>query len=134
MAKRIMVVDDDPTIQASVRAALSFLGYEVISSNGGLECIEQLVKHGPVDLILLDIMMENVSGETVFAALTKRAPNTRVVFMSALQPSEQSIKIMQAKGWGITHITKPFTIEKLKAVVQKVLQEKASTGQPPTVR
>lgn len=123
MTKKIMIVDDDPSIQSAVRAVLQYAGYEIRSAKGGKECIEMLQKESPPDLILLDIMMEDVSGETVFQYITQSKPDIRVIFMSAVQPSEQSMKVMQAKGWKINHLTKPFTMETLRTVVRKVLEE-----------
>ncbi|MFH1056018.1 MAG: response regulator [Candidatus Altiarchaeota archaeon] len=121
MAKRIMVVDDDPRIQMAVRNVLESRKYEVQSALSGRECLEKLETKGLPDLVLLDIMMEDMDGQTAFYKIVKKYPKLKVVFISALQPSEDSKLIMKAKGAEVMSITKPFTMELLLNTVKKAL-------------
>jgi CheY-like chemotaxis protein len=57
MAKRILIVDDDPDIRQSTRMVLTKAGYEVLEAAGRQEAERQLAA-GKVDLIILDVMME----------------------------------------------------------------------------
>ena len=57
MAKKILIVDDDPDLRDATEIMLSGAGYEVLGASSGAEAIATLAK-SPVDLILLDVMME----------------------------------------------------------------------------
>ena len=61
MAKKILVVDDDPSISAYIAEVLENNGYETCRASNGKEALEQL-EAGTVDLITLDIEMPDVSG------------------------------------------------------------------------
>ena len=75
MSKKIMVVDDEPDILATVGQMLEMKGFEVIKAIDGKECIKKLNESATnPDLILLDIMMPDVSGWDV-AAKIKENPN-----------------------------------------------------------
>ena len=56
MAKKIMVVDDEPDIRATVKTVLEKNGYKVVTAVDGDDCLKKLKKEKP-DLILMDIMM-----------------------------------------------------------------------------
>ena len=61
MAKKIMIVDDEPTLVELVTAILKQKGFDVIPAYNGKECLEKLEKVKP-DLILMDMMMPGMSG------------------------------------------------------------------------
>ena len=71
MERRIMVVDDDLSITSFIRDRLKSLNaeYEVISADGGMECIGLLGDDRIPDLILLDVMMPEMDGIDVFKKL-----------------------------------------------------------------
>ena len=120
--KKIMIVDDNPNIVLSVKAGLDnpATEYEVIGANNGKECFDILKKGEIPDLILLDIMMPDIDGWTVFAKL-KENPKWReipIVFLTA--------KIDEySKGFGkITadaYIEKPFELMDLKERIDEIL-------------
>ena len=73
MAKKIMVVDDEPDILFTVGQMLEISGYEVIKATDGKDCLNKLNEVIP-DLVLLDIMMPEISGWDV-AAKIKENPS-----------------------------------------------------------
>jgi two-component system, OmpR family, phosphate regulon response regulator PhoB len=70
MAKRILIVDDEPDIVTFLSAVLEENGYTSLSAKDGVEGLEILRKERP-DLILLDLMMPKKSGITLFQELRK---------------------------------------------------------------
>jgi len=64
--KRILVVDDDPDIQAICSIVLKQAGYQVLYADSGLMCREMVEKSEP-DLIILDVMMEQADAGFVTA-------------------------------------------------------------------
>ena len=64
MAKRILVVDDDPDLVEAISMILKYKHYEVIVAYGGVEGLEKTKTEKP-DLIVLDVMMPDKDGYTV---------------------------------------------------------------------
>ncbi len=56
-ARTVLIVDDDPDIVAAERLLLEIGGYRVLDASNGKECLK-VVRTEPVDLILLDVMMD----------------------------------------------------------------------------
>ncbi|MBW2350305.1 MAG: response regulator, partial [Deltaproteobacteria bacterium] len=65
MAKKILIVDDEPDIIAFISVVLEENGYSSISASNGIEGLELLRKEKP-DLVLLDLMMPKKSGIAMF--------------------------------------------------------------------
>jgi two-component system alkaline phosphatase synthesis response regulator PhoP len=121
MAKKIMIVDDEPDILTTVGKILELDGYEVIRAVDGRDCLSKLNADTP-DLILLDIMMPEMSGWDV-AARIKENPRWNtipIVFLTAKGD-------VMSKGMGSLaaedYITKPFDIKDLKNRVEKALNK-----------
>ena len=70
MAKKILIVDDEPDIIAFISVVLEENGYSSISASNGIEGLELLRKEKP-DLVLLDLMMPKKSGIAMFKELRK---------------------------------------------------------------
>ena len=68
MAKRILIVDDEPDIVTFLSAVLEENGYSSLSAKDGVEGLDVVRKEKP-DLILLDLMMPKKSGITLFQEL-----------------------------------------------------------------
>jgi len=80
---RIMVVDDDRIVLAITRARLEGAGYEVITRDEGIGTIRAICEEQP-DLVLLDISMPAISGESIaeLAQKANGARDTAIVFHS----------------------------------------------------
>ncbi len=77
--KRILHVEDDPSIQAVTRLALEMVGgFEVLSCSSGPQALAQVDAFAP-DLILLDVMMPGMDGRrhSPACANTRRSPTCR---------------------------------------------------------
>ena len=118
---RILVIDDDAELAATVAGALETQGYEVFTANGGERGLELAYTHRP-HLVLLDVMMPGMDGYQVCRELqfgyTKDIP---VVFLTA---KTQLAHMMEANRSGASaYITKPFRTEHLLQTVRDVLRD-----------
>jgi len=118
--KKIMVVDDEPSILKLVKAALEPKGYEIITADNGVDAIH-FAKTKKPDLILLDIMMPHMDGNEVRRRLhadpaTKDIP---VVHLSAVGDFNQQLDGLQEGA--VDYITKPFSPKDLQQRVADLL-------------
>ena len=118
---RILVIDDDAELAATVAGALETQGYEVFTAGGGERGLELAYTHRP-HLVLLDVMMPGMDGYQVCRELqfgyTKDIP---VVFLTA---KTQLAHMMEASRSGASaYITKPFRTEHLLQTVRDVLRD-----------
>ena len=120
MAKaRVLVIDDEENITSLLKSYLeSAGGYEVRTENSGQKGYEAVTQFKP-DLILLDIMMEGLAGDT-FAAKLKADPahhNIPIVFLTGIVTREE----VSAQGGviaGYPYLTKPVLIEELMRCIE----------------
>lgn len=118
----ILIVDDDPTSQALLTRILSG-HYRLSYASSGVEALRQ-IEAQPFDLMMLDIMMGQMSGLEVLAALRRR-PDTvylPVMLVSALA-SDADIAYGLNNGAN-DYITKPFNVHVLRARVQNQINMK----------
>ena len=118
---RILVIDDDAELLATVGGALETQGYDVFTADGGERGLELAYTHHP-HLVLLDVMMPGMDGYQVCRELqfgyTKDIP---VVFLTA---KTQLTHMREASRSGASaYITKPFRTEHLLQTVRDVLRD-----------
>ena len=120
MAKKILVVDDEPNIVISLEFLMKKEGFEVAVANDGDEALAKVVSFNP-DLLLLDVMMPKKSGFEVCEALrgdSQRA-GLKIVMLTAKGRDTE-----MAKGLAIgadAYVTKPFSTRELVDKVKEML-------------
>lgn len=121
MQERIFVVEDDESIRRLLEFALESQGYQVTGFSNALEALEQM-KAAPPELVLMDIMMEGMSGlEAV--RLMRAAPQLRqvaVLMLTACDLEEDKISGLDAGA--DDYMTKPFSVLELCARVRALLR------------
>lgn len=121
--KRILVVDDDPAIGRLAKLGLEATGaYEVFTEMLGVRAVETAGECRP-DLILLDIVMPDMDGSDVAAALHQdpELKHIKVVFLTALL-----IKGEETKSGKHRVIAKPVTTQELMAIIEQELCQERS--------
>jgi DNA-binding response OmpR family regulator len=121
MAKKILIVDDEPSIIVALQFLMEQNGYETLVAFSGEEAMEVVAHHRP-DLILLDIMLPVVDGFEVCQRVREKADwkDIRIVLVTALD-RESNV----AKGLALgadAYITKPFANADLIAKVKELLE------------
>ena len=119
-ATKILVIDDDPDIQAILRVALEREGYQVAAAMDAMQGPMSARKENP-QLIILDIMMPAGGGAAVFQRLKQNSftMNIPVLIYSAVSP-EQIRQALPLAG-STTVLTKPQEMDNLLAEVKKLL-------------
>jgi DNA-binding response OmpR family regulator len=115
--KRILIVDDDPTLVDLLRVALERSGYGVLTALNGIEG-EKVFRANPVHLVILDVMMPHRDGFTLCRDL--RAISTvPIIMLTARQEVEDIVKGLELGA--DDYITKPFNLREVTARVGAVL-------------
>ena len=120
--KKILIVDDNKlNIKVAIKALQDF-NFEIEECYDGLECLEK-VKEKEYDLILMDIMMPNMSGESALAKLKEnREFKTPVIALTADAVSGAREKYIK-EGFA-DYISKPFNKEQVKEKIEKIFPKK----------
>jgi two-component system alkaline phosphatase synthesis response regulator PhoP len=119
-SQKILVVDDEPYIQRSLRLILEMEGFNVLTASDPLEAIQVLSQTLP-DLILLDIMMPYMDGYE-FAKKIKENPEYENIYIIALTARGQEKDKLKSAQIGINeHITKPFRPTHLVNRIKEIL-------------
>ncbi|MBR0407174.1 MAG: response regulator transcription factor [Clostridia bacterium] len=121
MAKRILLVDDEPLIIKGLRFTLEQEGYEILTAADGEEALE--VFHSePVDLVLLDVMLPKLDGIQVCQRI-RETSNVPILMLTA--KGEDMDKILGLEYGADDYMTKPFNILEVKARIKTVLRRVA---------
>ncbi len=121
--KRILVVDDDTSIQRVLRRSLMASGYEVLVADDGRQAIE-LVRVQQPDLILLDLWMPGEIDGMGVCMRVRQWTQTPIIVLSARTEERQKV---QALDLGADdYLTKPFSNDELQARVRACLRRVAN--------
>ena len=109
---RILIVEDEKELCSSIRLSLELNKFDVISAENGMEAL-RLIWNEPVDLILCDINLPDITGLEILEKVRndKRLYQTPFVFLSAYS-DESDIRHGMNKG-ADDYLTKPFSIKDL---------------------
>jgi response regulator NasT len=123
---KILVVDDDRLVLATVSHGLAQAGYEVIDADNGDDAILLAREHRP-DLALLDIRMEGKSGFDV-AAYLREYCQVPFMFLSAFS-DDQTAQQVEALG-AVAYLVKPLDIGQILPTVEAAFSRLRRTGAP----
>lgn len=122
MSKTILIIDDSTTIRQSISYILEQEGYAIIEAIDGLEGLKQLDTTEKLDLIITDVNMPNMDGIS-FIKKARENPKYKFTPILVLTTESQGSKMNEGKEAGATGwIVKPFSTDKLLAVVKKVVE------------
>ncbi len=116
---RLLVVDDEPSLQDIVATSMRFLGYQVNTAATGREAVKVALADHP-DLLILDVMLPDFDGIEVMRRIREAGLDSGVVFLSARDTPADKIAGLTAGG--DDYVTKPFGLEELAARVSAVLR------------
>ncbi|HMA82669.1 MAG TPA: response regulator [Candidatus Thermoplasmatota archaeon] len=122
MAKKIMIVDDNPDVIFSVKSGLENVteNFRIIGVESGEKCLEFLETEKP-DLILLDIMMPGMSGWKTFDKIKENESWKKIPVVFLTARTDRVAK--NAGGFlGEDYVEKPFNIKDLKLRIDQVLE------------
>jgi DNA-binding response OmpR family regulator len=115
LSKRpILIVDDDPTILATVSDALDLEGFPVVTATNGAEALDVVDLRKP-SLVLLDMRMPVLDGWGFMHAIRERGVSVSVVVMTAAADARRWAREIGAHGV----LAKPFELDELVAAVRR---------------
>lgn len=116
-AKRrtILVVEDDPRVLAQTRSALLELGHETICCDHPAKTVEMLDANRGVDLILSDVLMPDMTGPEMIAALPAKYRPIPVIFVTGYAGDVDDNSMFE----GHLLLRKPYTLTSLKKMIAK---------------
>jgi DNA-binding response OmpR family regulator len=124
MAATVLVVEDERKLRELVRSYLERAGFTVLSTGSGAEAITMAVSAAP-DLVVLDLRLPDVPGETVARELRAGAP-VPIVMLTAKSAEEDRIAGLELGA--DDYVTKPFSPRELVLRVQAVLRRGQSAS------
>ena len=127
--KTILVIEDDRSIRKNLIRMLNQSGFDVLVAEQGKQGVELAELHLP-DLIVCDILMPELDGFGVLAALRQNPETVAIpfIFLSARSDLDE---IRQGMNLGADdYLTKPFTAQQLLATIQTRLEKQAAIAQP----
>ncbi|MBW6472412.1 MAG: response regulator [Anaerolineaceae bacterium] len=121
MPKKIVYIEDDLEMTYLIKMILERKGYEIISTNDGMEGFEIIEREKP-DLVLLDLMMPNIDGWDIYHQLKSNEITNQipVIIISAkAQPIDKVLGLQIAKV--NNYISKPFRPQELLESIESIL-------------
>jgi DNA-binding response OmpR family regulator len=126
--KKILIVDDEPTLVATLKYNLERESYEVMTANDGEAAIDAARARAP-DLIILDLMLPTMSGLEVCRIL-RQETNVPILMLTA--KAEEVDKVVGLEIGADDYVTKPFGMPELMARVRAMLRRASQTQSPAT--
>jgi DNA-binding response OmpR family regulator len=122
-APRILLVDDEVSVQKLLTYPLRKEGYEVVPALDGREALERL-KEDAFDLVVLDVMLPRVDGFDVCRQIRARSA-VPIIMLTA--KAEEIDKVLGLELGADDYITKPFSVREFRSRVKAVLRRAALT-------
>ena len=119
--RRVLIVDDEPGVRESLRMVLKD-AYEPVCVASGAEALKQM-DAGPVDVVLLDIVMPGMDGLQLLEQLRGRSPELPVIMLTATKTVKTAVGAMKLGAFD--YITKPFDVDELRVILDKATENVA---------
>jgi DNA-binding NtrC family response regulator len=128
---RILFVDDDHDILIMVEQYLSQAGYSITTVDNGVDALG-IVKEEPIDIVFTDFKMPQFSGLELLAAIKQHKPETEVIIVTGYGSMESAIQAMRFGAYD--YLQKPFKMDHLKLIVDRISEEKKFTDKAERIR
>jgi two-component system, cell cycle sensor histidine kinase and response regulator CckA len=115
----VLVVDDEQTIRQAARRILESIGYKVLEAEDGIRAIDLLSDDTPVDLLMADLQMPELTGEEMARQLRARRPELKVLYVSGYV--DRLLNERPILWEDEAFLEKPFTFEGLTEAVSLLL-------------
>lgn len=120
-SRKILIVEDHQDVRDLLRDVLA-ANYNVVQAVDGISGLAKFNTENP-DLIILDLMLPQVTGESVLKTI-RRTSNVPVLVLTAIQDKQKVVALLQEGA--NDYLTKPFDIDELLARVQVQLRQRAT--------
>jgi two-component system, NtrC family, response regulator HydG len=121
MKPSVLIIDDDPYIINLLEKYFQRDGYTVITSFKGKPALKLLHKE-PVDVVLCDIRLPDISGTELLTYIRQISPDTAVVMMTAYAEIRAAVESIKAGAFD--YVTKPIYPEEISNIIERAIQKK----------
>ena len=119
----VLVTEDEAQMRSLLRRCLASRGYTVLEASHGGEALEVVARHhGPIHLLVTDVVMPHMSGKELAQRLQADRPNLRVLFISGY--SDEAIERHGVLAPGAAFLQKPLHPDVLARTVRQILDGK----------
>jgi CheY-like chemotaxis protein len=123
----VLVAEDQPEVRRLALLILKNNGYRLLEASGGPEALELSRRHaGPIDLLLTDVIMPEMTGRELADRLRESRPSIKVLYVSGYTADVIGREGVLEKG--VDYLPKPFTPADLAAKVREVLGQAKAVG------
>jgi DNA-binding response OmpR family regulator len=119
MMSTILIVEDETELQAYLKESLEENGFVIQTASDGIKALNMIATSQP-DLVLLDLGLPNMSGESVCLEIRKKYPDLKVIILSARNDTADIVKGLNLGA--DDYVTKPFTLDELMARIKARLR------------
>jgi two-component system, OmpR family, response regulator MprA len=123
---RILLVDDEPAVRASLSRALALERYEVAQAMDGISALERLGAE-PYEAVILDVSMPRMDGLEVCRRLREAGDRTPVLMLTAREQVDDRVAGLDAGA--DDYLVKPFALRELMARVRALLRRAGEDGE-----
>ena len=124
---KILIVEDDPSIQALLHDFIKEAGHNIVLAADGVEALAKYSEQ-PFDLVLLDIMLPKIDGYGVCEVIRQKS-DVPIIMLTALDSEQSQIKGLDLQA--DDYVTKPFSMPVLLRKIAAVLRRTARQNEAP---
>lgn len=117
--KKILVVDDEPSVTGSLSLILTQAGFEVLTAQS-FAGSTSILKQTPVDLVITDLRLPDATGIDLITHVKRTTPDIEVILMTGYGSIDITIEAIKAGAY--YYLEKPYTPDRLFALVDRALQ------------
>ena len=119
----ILFVEDEDSLRTVIGDSLAGFGYQILTATNGRDALAIASAHdGPIDLLLTDVTMPQMSGPELARTLRIARPGMKIIFISGY--AENIIEPFNVNDPGVALLQKPFTIRVLAAKLKELFEKK----------
>jgi DNA-binding NtrC family response regulator len=127
---KLLIIDDEPAIAAALKPGLEAMKIEVVTAESAAEGLAKIASEAP-HAILLDIFLPDLSGLELFQRIHETDDRVPVILMTGQGTTDMAITAMMLGAF--EYVTKPFSVAKLREVIQQALEIGLSMRQTQSV-
>ena len=117
----VLLVEDEESVRQLVRETLEAKGYKVLEAEHGEAALGVVSgHHGPIDILITDVVMPGMSGRELAKQLCASDPEMKVLFLSGY--TEDAIVHQGVLEPGTAFLQKPFTLQMLSLKVREIFR------------
>lgn len=121
--RTVLIVDDEPEILSLFKRILAAKDVEILPAQSGAEALA-IARRTPLDLVILDVKLPDLSGTEVLRRLRKIDDGLPVIMVTAYG-SADTVRTSMRLG-AVDYLTKPFNIQEIRRAAREALRDRAS--------